>query len=54
MMLTKKQKAKITVMQKRYVVGMQKTNNAPKDLVWAWSKRYRIAMERQLQKQHKC
>jgi len=52
-MLTKKQKAKITVMQKRYVVGMQKTSNADKDTIWAWSQRYRIAIEQELQKRCK-
>jgi len=52
-MLTKKQKAKITVMQKRYVVGMQKTSNAPKDLIWAWAQRYRIAIEQELLRQRK-
>jgi len=49
-MLTKKQKCQLDAMEKSYYWGMVKTTIAPIDLIEAWAKRYRSAMERQLQK----
>lgn len=52
-MLTKKQKRKLDAMELSYCIAMQKHHRAHSDLIDAWGKRYRIAMERELQKQNK-
>ena len=53
MMLTKKQKRKLDDMVANYLYGMIKSSVFPEHLIEAWSKRYRIAMERVLSKRCK-
>ena len=52
-MLSKKQKAKLDEMVKRYHIGIVKSSKAPTWLIDSWVKRYRIAMEQVLQKRCK-
>jgi len=52
-MLTKKQERKLDEMVLNYCIGMQKYLKLHSDLIDAWGKRYRIAMERELEKQGK-
>lgn len=52
-MLSKKQKRKLDAMELSYCIGMQKHTKVHSDIVDAWGKRFRIAMERRLRKQNK-
>lgn len=52
-MLTEKQKAEIDTKVINYYYGMQKTHKAPNHIIEAWSKRYRITLEQELQKRCK-
>lgn len=52
-MLSKKQIRKLDRMELNYCIAMQKAFKLTSDIVDAWGKRYRIAMQRVLQKQCK-
>ncbi len=52
-MLTKKQTKKLDAMEKKYLSGMIGCTIASYDLMQAWAKQYRVAMEQVLQKQCK-
>ena len=52
-MLNKKQQQKLNKMVRKYKRGMFLRHTRDIQLVNAWSKRYRIAMEQQLQRQEK-
>ncbi|GAJ06997.1 unnamed protein product [marine sediment metagenome] len=52
-MLTKKQKSRLDVMVSRYYFAMRRTSSVSNEIIQAWSKRYMIAMKRELMKQGK-
>ena len=53
MMLTTQQLLKLNDMVSNYRKGLRRTLKLPENLIDGWSKRYRIAMERVLQRQCK-
>lgn len=52
-MLTKEQKLYVEFKVAKYIEGMKRTHKADDSLIRAWGQRYRIAMERVLEKQGK-
>jgi len=52
-MLSKEQQYKLNDMVTNYCIGMHKTHKVDTSTITAWGNRYRIVMEKVLQKQNK-